>query len=165
MIGVFRRMFKIGEAEAHAALDKAEDPVKMTEQGLRDLRTDLDNSMQSMAQIKALVIGAKREINQHREVAADYERKAMLLLQRAEKGELDPAEAERLALEAMSKKEAAVNQAGELSRQLQSHEKSAEQLEANVRKLRSQIGSWENELRTLKAQTNTYSTCNASPMN
>lgn len=152
MMGVFRRMFRIGAAETHAALDKIEDPVKMTEQGLRDLRKDLDSSMQSMAQVKAMVIGAKREIAQHREVAADYERKAMLLLQRAEKGDLDVGEAERLALEAMSKKEAAVNQAGELSRQLQSHERSADQLEANVRKLRSQVGSWENELRTLKAR-------------
>lgn len=69
MIGVFRRMFKIGEAEAHAALDQVEDPVKMTEQGLRDLRKDLESSMQSMAQVKALVIGAKREIDGHREVA------------------------------------------------------------------------------------------------
>ncbi len=152
MIGVFRRMFKIGTAEAHAALDQVEDPVKMTEQGLRDLRKDLESSMQSMAQVKAMVIGAKREIDQHREVAADYERKAMLLLQRAEQGELDPGDAERLALEALGKKEAAVKQASELTRQLQSHEKSSEQLEANVRKLRSQIGSWENELRTLKAR-------------
>ncbi len=152
MLGVFKRMFKIGEAGVHAALDKAEDPVTMTEQGLRDLHKDLDDGMQSIAQVKAVVIGTKREIDRHREVAADYERKAMLLLQRAEKGELDAGEAERLTLEALSKKEAEVNRAGELTRQLQSHEKSAEQLEANVRKLRSQIGSWENELRTLKAR-------------
>lgn len=152
MISVFRRMFKIGQAEAHAALDQVEDPVKMIEQGLRDLRKDLEESMQSLAGVKAMVIGARREIDQQREVAADYERKAMLLLQRAEQGELDPAEAERLALDALSRKETAVQQAGELSGQLQSHEKGAEQLEANVRKLRSQIGSWENELRTLKAR-------------
>ncbi len=152
MIGAFKRLFKIGEVGIQAALDKREDPVESAEQGLLDLRQDLDEGMQSIAQVKAVVIGTKREIGGHREIAADYERKAMLLLRRAERGELDAGEAERLALEALGRKEAEVNRAGELTRQLQEHEKSAEQLETNVRKLRSQIGSWENELRTLKAR-------------
>jgi phage shock protein A len=37
-MNVFKRLFKVGEAEAHSALDKLEDPIKMTEQGIRDLK-------------------------------------------------------------------------------------------------------------------------------
>ena len=38
----FKRLFKIGQAEAHSALDKLEDPIKLTEQGIRDLKQDLN---------------------------------------------------------------------------------------------------------------------------
>jgi phage shock protein A len=40
-------MFKIGTAEAHSAIDKLEDPIKMTEQGIRDLKKDLDESLKA----------------------------------------------------------------------------------------------------------------------
>jgi phage shock protein A len=41
-MGIFSRLFNVGKAEAHAAIDKLEDPIKMTEQGIRDLKKDLD---------------------------------------------------------------------------------------------------------------------------
>ena len=46
-MGVFKRLFTVGKAEAHAAIDKLEDPIKMTEQGIRDLKLDLDKSLQA----------------------------------------------------------------------------------------------------------------------
>nr|MCU0392033.1 PspA/IM30 family protein [Thermoflexibacter sp.] len=39
-MGIFNRIFNIGKSEVHNALDKLEDPIKMTEQGIRDLKTD-----------------------------------------------------------------------------------------------------------------------------
>ena len=33
-----KRLFKIGEAEVHSAIDGMEDPIKMTEQGIRDMK-------------------------------------------------------------------------------------------------------------------------------
>lgn len=38
MAGLFKRIFRVAQAEAHAAVDKLEDPVKMTEQGIRELK-------------------------------------------------------------------------------------------------------------------------------
>ena len=46
-MNVFRRLFKIGEAEAHSAIDKLEDPTKLTEQGNRDHKADLDKSLKA----------------------------------------------------------------------------------------------------------------------
>jgi len=37
-MNIFKRLFKIGQAEAHSAVDKLEDPIKLTEQGIRDLK-------------------------------------------------------------------------------------------------------------------------------
>ena len=40
-MSIFKRFFKVTQAEAHAVMDKFEDPIKMTEQGIRDLKNDL----------------------------------------------------------------------------------------------------------------------------
>ena len=50
-MNIFNRLFKIGQAEAHSAVDKLENPIKLTEQGIRDLKQQLDKSLQSLAEI------------------------------------------------------------------------------------------------------------------
>lgn len=152
MLRVFKRLFKVAEAEAHSAVDQLEDPIKMTEQGIRDLKKDLTSSMQSLAQVKAMTISMKREQEEKKQIAADYERKAMLLLEKAQKGQLDPSEADRLASESLAKKQSALSQATSLATNQQNQEQMVAQLEANVRKIKNQIAQWENELTTLRAR-------------
>ncbi len=52
MSGLFSRVLRLGKSEAHAVMDKFEDPIKMTEQGIRELKKDLEESMKSLAQVK-----------------------------------------------------------------------------------------------------------------
>ena len=37
-MSIFQRLFNVSKAEVHSAIDKFEDPIKMTEQGIRDLK-------------------------------------------------------------------------------------------------------------------------------
>ena len=71
MFGVFKRLFKVAESEAHSAMDKLENPIKMTEQGIRDLKKDLEGSMKSLAQVKALTIQLKKEQAEKKHRATD----------------------------------------------------------------------------------------------
>lgn len=103
-MSVFKRLFKIGQAEAHNIVDKLEDPIKLTEQGIRDLKKDLDESLKALAEVKAMSIRAKKESADAKNRAKSYENKAMMLLSKAEKGELQAAEADRLATEALKQK-------------------------------------------------------------
>jgi phage shock protein A len=151
-MGIFSRLFNVGKAEAHAAIDKLEDPIKMTEQGIRDLKKDLDKSLQALAEVKALAIRSKRELNEQKSMGQNYEQKAILLLQKAEKGDLDVAEAERLATEALARKEEAVASAARAQEEVTRFDQNISQLDANVKKLKSTISRYENELRTLKAR-------------
>ena len=153
MFGVFKRLFKVAESEAHSAMDKLENPIKMTEQGIRDLKKDLEASMKSLAQVKALTIQLKKEQAEKKQLAADYERKAMLLLEKGQKGSLPAEDADRLAGEALGKKDSAIQQASTVSANLGNQDKMVGQLEVNVKKLKSQIGMWENELTTLRARS------------
>lgn len=148
----FKRLFSIGKAEANTALDKLEDPIKMTEQGIRDLKADLNKSMQGLAELKALAIRTKRDHAQALKESKNAEQKAVMLLQRAQSGQLDPAEADRLASEMLSRKETASKRATRLEQELASHESNVNKMSQNINTLKSQISSYENELRTLKAR-------------
>ena len=151
-MGLFSRFFSWGKSEVHSALDKMEDPIKMTEQGIRDLRKDLTSSINSLAEIKALAIRSKREAFEQKRLAQDYEKKALILLKKAKSGSLDQTEAERLASEALVKKESAIKNVVVHEQAQTQHEGSVAQMEAQVKKLRTQIESWDNELNTLKAR-------------
>ncbi|MFQ5598487.1 MAG: PspA/IM30 family protein [Nitrospiria bacterium] len=155
MAGIFQRIFKIGQSEAHSAIDKLENPIKLTEQGIRDLKKDLQESMRSLAEVKGVSIRLNREAEDHKKRAADYERKAMLLLTKMQNGELDQADAERLASESLSKKEAASENAIRLSKERDNQDRMIAQLQQNVEKLKSTISTYENDLITLRARAKT----------
>ena len=151
-MSVFNRLFKIGQAEAHNIVDKLEDPIKLTEQGIRDLKKDLDESLKALAEVKAMSIKAKKESADAKNRARSYESKAMMLLTKVEKGEIDSANADRLATEALSKKQESENEAKTSAQNAANIDNNLVQLEQNVKKLRSNVGHYENELKTLKAR-------------
>ncbi len=151
-MNVLQRLFKVGQAEAHDLVDKLEDPIKLTEQGIRDLKTDLDASLKSFAEVKALSIKAKKEASDAKNQAKNYEQKAMMLLHKAESGDLDGSEADRLATEALNKKQEAEQQVKSSEENARRIDANLVQLEQNIKKLRSNISHYENELKTLKAR-------------
>ena len=155
MASVFQRLFKFGQSEAHAALDKFEDPIKMTEQGIRDLKHDLQASMTSLAEVKAIAIRLKRDAEDNKSMVAEYERKAMLLLQKMQNGALDQAEAERLAGEALRRKEECLEKATRTHQDWEAQDTMASQLQGKIEKLKATVSKYENDLVTLKARAKT----------
>ena len=154
-MSIFKRIFKVSQAEAHAIVDKIEDPIKMTEQGIRDLKRDLQGAMTSLAEVKGISVRTRREAENKKKAAADYERKAMLILQKMQNGQMEGAEAERLATEALNLKEQNSAEALRLSQEAEQHEKMSAQLQANVNKIKSTVATYENDLSTLKARAKT----------
>ena len=151
-MNIFKRLLRIGQADIHSAVDKMEDPIRMTEQGIREMKEDLDSALQAYAQIRALAIRTKNDKTKKETEARDYENKAILLLTKAQKGEVDMVQAERLAKEALTLKENLMVEISALDEQVTVHEKSADDIQKNVDILRFNITKWENELKTLKSR-------------
>ncbi len=148
----FKRLFRIGKAEAHAALDKLEDPIKMTEQGIRDLKGNLEKALVALAEVKAMGIRANGDAEGYEAKAKEYETKAMMLLKKAQAGELDAAEGDRLASEALLRKEENEKLAVQARKNQGYFEKNGDKLNENIQNLRTNIAKYENELKTLKAR-------------
>ena len=151
-MSLFKRLFTLGKAEANTIVDKLEDPIKMTEQGIREMKKDLESSLKALAEVKALEIRSRNAITTEKEKALDYEKKAMLLLQKAESGQISSEEADRLASEALNKKAESDAHVVRASEEQVQFEQNVSKLGSNVKTLRSKISSWENELKTLKAR-------------
>ena len=145
-------LFRIGKAEANAAVDKLERPITMTKQGIRDLKKDLDESLKSLAEVKATAIRSKREANNHKEAAEDYKKKAKALLQMGMDGRKDEAEANRLAAEAMARREETLKLYQVALTNQKKFEGLVAKMDTKIKTLKSQIAKWENELKTLVAR-------------
>lgn len=147
-----KRLFRIGKAEAHSAVDKLERPITMTKQGIRELKKDLDESLKSLAEVKATAIRSKREANTHKETAEDYKKKAKALLQMGMDGRKDEAEANRLAGEAMARREETLKLYQVAFENQKKFEGLVAKMEEKIRMLKGQVAKWENELKTLVAR-------------
>jgi len=151
-MNIFKRLFKIGEAETNSALDKMEDPIKMTEQGIRDMKLDLEKNLEALAQVKALAIRSKNDQEEFQNKVDDYQNKAIIILKKAHSKDMEQAEADRLAQEALVQKEAAEQQVQRAKEEAVKFDTNVAQLQKNIQTVKATIGNWENELKTLKAR-------------
>ncbi|MBT0549932.1 PspA/IM30 family protein [Riemerella anatipestifer] len=151
-MNILKRLFRIGNAETHAAIDKLEDPIKMTEQGIREMKDQLSKSIDALAQVKALAIRRKNEQTALESQAEEYQSKAIILVQKGMKEEMPTEEADRLAKEALKKKELSLADSKIAETDRKKLESDVEKMQANINTLKSNIAKWESELKTLKAR-------------
>lgn len=152
MMNIFKRLFKIGEAETNSAIDKMEDPIKLTEQGIRDLRSDLAKNTEALAQVKALSIRARNDEKNYLNQSKEYQEKAIAILKNAKLNQSDTSEADNLAKKALVKKQQLEQMAAKANEEHLRTNTSVEEIERNIAKLKATISQWESELRTLKSR-------------
>ncbi|MGH1518478.1 PspA/IM30 family protein [Chryseobacterium sp. JK1] len=151
-MNIFKRLLTIGKAEIHSVIDNFEDPINLTEQGIREMKEQLSKSIEALAQLKALAIRKKNEAETEEQFAKDYYNKAVVIVQKAEKGEVETSDADRLAKEALKRHTSSQEKASDLQKE---HEKlygDCDKMQGNINHLKSSIAKWENELKTLMAR-------------
>lgn len=151
-MNIFKRLLTIGKAEIHSVIESFEDPINTTEQGIREMKEELAKSIEALAQLKALAIRKKNEAEAEEQIAKDYYNKAVVIVQKAEKGEAETADADRLAKEALKKQTSSQEKALNLHREHEKLYTECDKMQGTISHLKSSIAKWENELKTLKAR-------------
>lgn len=149
MPGFWFRLRRLVGAEAHGAVARLEDPVRLAEAGVRDLRANLTEAVTSLARIKGVAIRLRREQGER---AGDFRRKAVALVQRGRSGELDGTEANRLAAEALRLQGDAEVRGALLEKRAGEQERLAARLQTRIEELRRMISGYEDDLLTLQAR-------------
>ncbi len=151
-MNIFQKLFKVIQSFLHAFVNHIQDPILMAEQAIRDLKKDYDTSMKGLAEIKSLAIDTQTKIAEQTEVAKDYEKKALTILQKAQSGDISQNDADRLASEALKKKQTAIENIKKYTLDIKNYNAMSEKMESKIANLKEQIQNWEGELNTLKAR-------------
>jgi len=151
MWSFIKRLWRVVTGTLHDVADKFEEPITMTKQGIRDLESQLKESLQSYAEVKAIAIRSKNEVQKAAQAAQDYKRKAMALLHKAQKGD-NAAESERLAAEAMAQREHKLNLYKTSLANQEKYDKMVTSMNKKIKSLKSQVAKWKNELKSLEAR-------------
>ena len=158
-MSLLKRIFlRIAKAEAHAIVDKLEDPIKVTEQGIRELKKQLNEAIESLAQVKASQIRFEKEVINERERAKMLVRRAEAILEKAKSGEISEEEAQKTVREILERAEVHERNARTLEEEAEKQKEVAMRLQAKIEQLRNTIAKYEAELKTLKAR---YATARA----
>ncbi|MFP4484737.1 MAG: PspA/IM30 family protein [Spirochaetaceae bacterium] len=129
-MGIFERFRRLVQSNLNDMISKAEDPEKMLNQLITDMNQQLIESKKSVASAIADEKKIERQMNQSREQAQEWERKAMLAV-RAGKDDL--------AKEALARKREMEKYAGEYKEQLDQQHESVEKLKTALRGLQQKI--------------------------
>ena len=151
-MGFFQRIFRWGKSEVNSAMDSLEDPIKMTDQGIKDLESDLDKSIKALATVKASCITAKNDLEKAKQDITDYQNKAMTFINAANAGKMSQEEADKLATQCLEKKSQRTRDLPQLEANYNRLQTQVTKFEDTIKSLKTQIDKWKNEAKMLKAR-------------
>lgn len=144
-MSVFKRLRDLTMSNVYALIEKAEDPIKMTDQYLRDMQQDLEDAEKSVAAQIAL----------EKKFKALYEEQEALVKRREEQahtavqaGNLD------LARRALEEKKNAEQKGKEYKASYEQNKVAADNLRAKLGEMRKQVTELKNKRETLVARVN-----------
>jgi phage shock protein A len=154
-MSIFDRLFRIGKAEANAAVDRLEDPAKMADQILRELRANYQQAIQGEAEIKALALQHRASELQYRNTAADWEKKTNDLLDRVETKQLDEAKGNDLANKAAQAYQDALSNADQFGKMADKEESAVAVMDLKIKQIKDQIAQTESHAQLIQSRAKT----------
>lgn len=142
-MGLFDRVSRVVRSNLNAVVSAAEDPEKILEQTVVDMQEDLVQLRQAVAQAIASQKRLEQQYNQNLTQANEWERRAMLALQKGE---------DNLAREALSRKKTFSETANSLKAQLDQTLVQVDNLKRNMTALESKLSEAKTRKEMLKAR-------------
>jgi len=154
-MGILKRMFRISKASVNSVLYKLEDSIALTEQGINDLKGDLNELLKAHSEVKAISLRNKRDIASNQESSDSYSEKAETVIKHRKDNKLSEEETDELASAAINKSDDKLRAVKSLKSQQGGIDTQLKTLENNVDKLKSNINKWEDKLIGLRAKYKT----------
>jgi phage shock protein A len=154
-MSILDRLFRIGKAEANSAINNLEDPSKMADQILRELRQNYQQAIQGEAEIKAQALAHRASELQARNKADDWERKTNELLDRIDTKQLDEAKGTDLANKAAQAHVDAVKEADEYKAMAEKEEAAVNVMDLKIKQIKDQIAETESRAKMIQSRAKT----------
>jgi len=142
-MGLFDRLSRVVRANLNDLVSKAEDPEKILEQAIVDMQEDLVQLRQAVARAIATQKRTEQQYNKNQTEANNWQQRAQLALQKGD---------ENLAREALLRKKANADTAGQLKNQLDQQSTQVDTLKRNLIALESKISEAKTKKDMLKSR-------------
>ncbi|MFS0727698.1 PspA/IM30 family protein [Paenibacillus sp. 1P07SE] len=144
-MSIFKRLRDLTLSNVYALIEKAEDPIKMTDQYIRDMQADLEDAEKAVAAQIALEKRFKQQ----------YEEQQALVQRRTEQAHM-AAKAQNvdLARRALEEKNAAEQKMNEFKASYDQNKAAADNLRGKLDEMRKQLTEMKNKRETLVARYN-----------
>lgn len=144
-MSLFKRLRDLTLSNVYALIEKAEDPIKMTDQYLRDMQDDLAEAEKAVAAQIALEKKFKQQYEEQEALAKKREEQAHIAAQ---------AQNVDLARRALEEKKAAEQKYTEYKLAYDKNKMAADNLRVQLEEMRKQITDLKNKRETLVARAN-----------
>jgi len=142
-MGIFKRLRDLTMASINDLLDKAEDPVKMLNQFLRDMEEDIQEAEVAVAKQIAVEKKFKQQYEEAQEMVAKREEQAMKALEAGN---------EDLARRALQDKKEHQERYDEMKRQYETAKANADQLRSQLQEMKDEFNKMKNKKDILVAR-------------
>jgi len=142
-MGLLDRIGMVAKSNLNALVTAAEDPEKILEQTIIDMQEDLVQLRQAVAQSMAALKRQEQQYNQAQTQASEWERRAMLALQKGD---------ENLAREALSRKKTHAETAASLKAGVDQQGGQVDSLKRNLVTIEGKISEAKTKKEMLKAR-------------
>ncbi len=142
-MGLFDRLSRVVRANLNDLVSKAEDPEKILEQAIVDMQEDLVQLRQAVAGAIATQKRTEQQYNKNQTEANNWQQRAQLALTKGD---------ENLAREALTRKKANAETAGQLKAQLDQQVAQVDTLKRNLIALESKISEAKTKKDMLKSR-------------
>ncbi|MBD0361217.1 MAG: PspA/IM30 family protein [Coleofasciculus sp. C3-bin4] len=142
-MGLFDRLSRVVRANLNDMVSKAEDPEKILEQAIIDMQEDLVQLRQAVAGAIATQKRTEQQYNKNQTEANNWQQRAQLALTKGD---------ENLAREALTRKKANADTAGQLKSQLDQQVAQVDTLKRNLIALESKISEAKTKKDMLKSR-------------
>lgn len=144
-MSIFKRLRDLTMSNINAMIDKAEDPIKMTDQYIRDMQEDVEDAEKAVA----------AQIAIEKKFKALYEEQEALVAKRTQQAHTAAqAQNVELARRALEEKKAAETKMNEYKTNYDQNKTSADNLRAKLEEMRKQLTEMKNKRETLVARYN-----------
>lgn len=142
-MSIFKRLRDLTLSNIYALIEKAEDPIKLTDQYLRDMQADLEDAEKAVA----------AQIAIEKKFKALYEEQEALVKKREEQAHI-AAQAQNvdLARRALEEKKSAEQKMAEYKASYEQNKAAADNLRAKLDEMRKQLTEMRNKRETLAAR-------------
>ncbi|MDD9148760.1 MULTISPECIES: PspA/IM30 family protein [unclassified Sporolactobacillus] len=144
-MSIFKRLRDLAVSNVYALIEKAEDPIKMTDQYLRDMQEDVLDAEKSVAAQIALEKKFKALYEEQSELVAKREKQAHIAV---EEGNLD------LARRVIEDKQHAEQKVNEYKERYEQNKAASENLREKLDEMRKQVAALKDKRETLVARVN-----------